>query len=278
MSHIEKNVNTLIDFGLTSTQAKIYLGLLWTGPASIKEIARASKVARPDTYRAISELREAGIVEKIVAAPNKFKPLGIMDAVGVLMLRRTKESADLNKRANELIESSRENTGKISLSTDSKFVLVPGDAVELELQKLLKDSKASIRIMVSKERTLAWIANNYVEVRKALKRGVKIRVLTQELPESSISEELRVLTKLPNFGVRYIIGPPTVWLRIFDDKEIILSTSTMLGQIKHDAVFSNNHCLVELAQSYFNAAWFQRSKLKTEHLNGKGARAYLRRK
>ena len=63
MSANEENIKTLIDLGLTGAQAKIYIALLYLGPTSTKEISRASKVARPDVYRALTELQESGIVE-----------------------------------------------------------------------------------------------------------------------------------------------------------------------------------------------------------------------
>ena len=48
MSAIDENVKTLVDLGLSGTQAKSYLGLLEIGSGSISEIANVSKVARPE--------------------------------------------------------------------------------------------------------------------------------------------------------------------------------------------------------------------------------------
>ena len=98
----------MVDLGLSGTQAKSYLGLLGIGSGSISEIANISKIARPDTYRAINDLVETGLVEKIVTMPTEYKPLPIADAVGVLMLRRTKESIDrIKKQINSLRNSKR---------------------------------------------------------------------------------------------------------------------------------------------------------------------------
>ena len=78
ISTIDENIRTLVDLGLSGTQAKSYLGLLGIGSGSISEIANVSKVARPDTYRAINDLLEAGLVEKIITVPTKYKPLPIV--------------------------------------------------------------------------------------------------------------------------------------------------------------------------------------------------------
>ena len=148
MSISDENIRTLINFGITGAQAKIYLALLSTGLAPIKEISSASKVARPDTYRAILELQEMGLVEKVLTVPTKFKPLPIIDAVGILMLQRTKESIELNKKANKLIANLKEITNKKTNTEDNQFVLIPSEALEVELRKLLENSKHNISIMI----------------------------------------------------------------------------------------------------------------------------------
>ena len=180
ISNIDESIRTLVDLGLSGTQAKSYLGLLGISSGSISEIANVSKVARPDTYRAIIELLEAGLVEKIVAVPTKYKPLSITDAIGILMLRRTKENIDLNKKANKLIEKFKEKeNAKLHLESN-QFVLVRGEALELELQRHLENAKDKISIMVSRERLFRWIAINNLSIQNALKRKVTIRIITEE--------------------------------------------------------------------------------------------------
>ena len=190
--------------------------------------------------------------------PTKYKPLSIIDAVGVLMLRRTKENIDLNKKANKIIEKLKEKENTKSDSESNQLVLIRGGALELELQKHLENAKDKVCIMVSMERLLRWIAINNFSVQSALKRNVTIRIITEEFHGPNDSRVLQALERFPNFEHRYGITPLEVWLRLYDDKEILLTTSINLGK-KGDAVFSNNPSLVELAQSYFNAAWFSAS-------------------
>jgi PAS domain S-box-containing protein len=237
-------------------QARIYLALLQTGPAPIKEVAYLSKVARPDIYREILELQKSGIVEKIVDVPAKFKALPIIDAVGALMLQRTKESIELNKRANNLIESFKDITHKKTLSEDNQFILIPGQAIELESKKLLENSKYRLSIMISKNNLLAWLDKDYEIFQKALKRSVTIRIITEEFHGLNELKVIQDLKKFPNFEQRFAVGKLTVWLRIFNDTKILLTTSTSSGQTDFAAVFSNNPHLAELAQNYFDAAWF----------------------
>ena len=89
-----------------------------------------------------------------------------------------------------------------------------------------------------------------------MKKGLTLRIITEEIHDSKESKTILALKKFSNFEERFVIGPPTVWLRIYDEKEILLTTSTTLGQKDCAAVFSNNPYLSELAQNYFSAAWF----------------------
>ena len=256
MSNIDQNIKTLIDLGLTGTQAKTYLALLLTGPTSIKEIAIASGVARPDTYRAILELEETGIVEKIISIPTKFRTLPVNDAVDILISRKIKENADLNARAIKLIERVKEKTNSRPPLESDKLVLIPRDAIELELRKHFENSRENFCAMVSNKRLFLWATENFAIIKDALKRKVTVRVVTEDCPKSNEPKELEELKKSQFFEVRYNVGQLIAWFRIYDHKEVVLSTSLKSEEPMHSAVWSNNHTLVELAQDYFDAAWF----------------------
>jgi PAS domain S-box-containing protein len=175
------------------------------------------------------------------------------------MLRRTKESIDLNKKANKLIEDLKEQENTKLRSEGNQLVLIRGEALELELLKHLESAKDKISIMVSRERLLRWVAINNLSIQNALKRNVTVRIITEEFYGSNDSRVLQALERWPNFEHRYAITPLEVWLRLYDDKEILLTTSTKLGETNPDTVFSNNPSLVELAQTYFSTAWFSAS-------------------
>lgn len=154
LGNIEENIRTLNDLGLSCAQSKIYLSLLANGLSSIKEVAHASNVARPDTYRALSRLQEIGIVEKIVALPTKVKALPIVDAIDILMLRRTRENVDLKKRAVKLIGCFKEKPDGNLTVDENQFVLIQGDAIERKLQKLLENSQENVSLMLSRKKML----------------------------------------------------------------------------------------------------------------------------
>jgi sugar-specific transcriptional regulator TrmB len=95
----DESIKVLGDLGLSGTLARTYQALLGLGESTVRELANVSKVARPDSYRALIALYEQGLVEKIVAVPTRFKPLSLIDAVNILVQRRTRENIDLYEKA-----------------------------------------------------------------------------------------------------------------------------------------------------------------------------------
>ena len=254
MSSIE-NIRTLTDLGLKSSQAKIYLTLLAFGPTSISKLALASRVARPDTYRVLCELQELGIVSKIVASRTEVKPLPIEDAISILMLRKTKENLDLSKRANTLVGAIKKQTNEEKPTENNQFALIQGDAIDFEKQRSMVESKKTVCVIGSSRKVLQGIINYHKAFLDALRRKVNIQIVTEELHGLDPPKKIKDLQKFPNFEWRYLLDTPVVWLKIYDNQKILLTTSKD-EPLNQSAVLTNNSFLVELSQTYFNSAWF----------------------
>ncbi len=256
MSKDNENTKTLVDLGITRAQARIYLTLLKIGTASAKDVASFSHVARPDTYRAIADLQELGLVEKIISVPALFKPLPIADAVTALLLRRNKESIKLTKRASFLIADLEEKSKKEKPFEDSQLILLPcGDALTIKLRKVLDGTVRQICAIIPRKHVALHLSKNFEIAEKALNRKVTIQLLTEppncpcELPE------VVELKKSPFFQIRYFDYSAPVCFLIIDGKETLLPKMLQSDHSKPTIIWSNNPCITELAQSYFNNNW-----------------------
>lgn len=248
------DTRALIDLGLTGAQARIYLALLRIGISSIREVAKISKVARPDTYRAIAGLHELGLVEKLLTTPTKFKPLPIDDAVNILMLRRTRESIELNERANRLIKNFEEKKNSPTIE-ESQFIVIPkGETLELKTQRMIDNAQETVSLVVPQRRIRPLIANYLELFKNALKRKVTVRAITDGHSENE-SHEILELLKFRMFEIEYATTEPCVIFILIDNKEILLMTSAKVGYLESPAVWSNNPGLIELAQGYFELTW-----------------------
>ncbi len=243
----------MMDFGLTRSQARSYLALLELGTTSVKEVAKFSNVARPDTYRALSDLQELGMVEKIVMFPTKYKPLPIADTVNMLMLRRNKETLQLGKRGNALIELLREKNLNTKYSEESQLTLIlGGNAITTKLQKIMENSKEQICVLCPKKNFLQCEQSISETIQETLSRKVIFLLKTEDFAGALEAKEIRNLRKSPSFQIKYLHSPPSLCFAIFDRKEIIILTTTpKLEYSQLSAIWSNSSCLIELALSYF---------------------------
>jgi hypothetical protein len=87
--------------------------------------------------------------------------------------------------------------------------------------------------------------------KKAMRRGVKIRLITQKAENELKSRELQALGKNSLCELKYLTTPVLFGMHIFDNKELTLATS----ENGLPSLWSNNCNLVNLAASYFDEMW-----------------------
>jgi sugar-specific transcriptional regulator TrmB len=271
----EENIKTLVSLGITGTQAKICLAFVRLGISTISEIADASEVARPDTYRAVVELEKKGLIEKIVSTPTKYELLPLPEVLEILMERRETESRELQERTASLLNEYQNLTNK-QPAEDCQFVLVPsGKAFSNRLQKLIRKSKKSICI-ITHQKTLPQFFDLIQETfDSTMKKEVNIRIITEKSKNNSITKRANSLQQKTRLEIRFVDVLSPFSLVTFDEKETLISTQ---AQSRRDSsiVYSNNLSLVELSQSHFNDSWFsaleppgltfKRTKLQFDYL------------
>jgi len=253
----KENIDTLVGFGLSGTQARICLALAAAGISTIREISEASGVARPDTYRAVVELEKKGLIEKTVSAPTRYTLLSLHDVLSVLVGRRETESLELQNRSVSLLEEYEKKLTESRLANESQFVLVPsGKAFSNRLRKSIENSKKSICV-ITYQKTLTQFLDCMLGMpKRAIGKEVNVRILTEKRRNNSLAKRLFSLQKKAHFENRFLNILPPFSLITFDEREILLSTKSQSENASAPAVYSNNSSLAELSQSYFNDAWF----------------------
>jgi len=63
LSHLEDHIRMLSDFGLTPSQAKVYLAIVEMGLASVSKVSKLSKVRREEVYRIVPNLERLGLID-----------------------------------------------------------------------------------------------------------------------------------------------------------------------------------------------------------------------
>ena len=123
---LEKIKNELINFGLTKSQAKVFMYLGKYGSKTASEIAKALQLPRTETYHLVNSLQNVGLVLAELAHPTKYTAKEMNEAISMLVKQEqtridnlaTKEES-LSKLWNEIpffaIETDESKSEKMQL-------------------------------------------------------------------------------------------------------------------------------------------------------------------
>ncbi|MGD6935196.1 MAG: response regulator [Candidatus Bathyarchaeia archaeon] len=139
-------------FGLSRTQAKIYMAINALGVATASEISALSKIRREEVYRIMPELETRGLISSRLEAPRKFAATEAKLALNILFKMRIEELENemltLQKRKEELISRMLSSSFGI-YEENSVEALSKQDNVEMRLSQMAKKAKNNILIVGS---------------------------------------------------------------------------------------------------------------------------------
>jgi sugar-specific transcriptional regulator TrmB len=255
----EERVQVLIDLGLTYMQAKVYIALLHLKNATARNIQKLSKLARQDVYPVLSDLREKGLVEKIIAKPAKFRPVPPDKAISILIQKRNETNRQLEQIAAQEFSNFEEECVEASpLDGVSKFVMLSksetnpmrhidklGKAVDNAEKTVMCSTILPLFIKVKSMDEQVW--------KKAVKRGVKFKFIIGRKPNEKSELNLDpVLKNSENFEIRWT---PTVipsCVLLVDEREAFCR---MGRDVDCPVLWSAAPSFVALIKDYFENTW-----------------------
>jgi sugar-specific transcriptional regulator TrmB len=261
MSADDEYVSTLTELGLTNLQAKVYLSLAKSKHLKAQEISNAAGIARPDVYRVLTELQKAGLIERIIAKPERFRAISIEECVSTLMQKRIMKTAELQQKTQSLARNFRRNAENEEPEPGFQFMLIPERAaLYSKAEKLVKQVRTSVDFLGLRKRMLAWLLTYQSLLEEALSRNVACRMIMPEDEILRLDEDLKCLRKHPKFQLRGLAKEPKAGFSIWDKKEILISISTTETTSAHPSLWSNSKAIVDLSQDYFEHIWIEANK------------------
>lgn len=247
----------LIDLGLTLIQAKVYLALVESGPSKVVAISKISKVARPDIYRTLQKLHEIGLIEKIVKKPIQYRAAPINIGLQFLLEKETKRYKSVRAETQVLLNELKTKQNKSCQIDNSEFVLIPkGTAIE-RIKKAIEKAQLSIDFILPWKMFSGGLAGIFSEsLEIAWAKTVKIRFITETRLKSEIAKQLiQFCLEKPSCQLRFINHCPKTVFGLFDKEEVFLTVNPKIDLLHFQALWSNNHSLVALAEGYFDMMW-----------------------
>jgi len=270
LSPVEKAAEILSEFGLTHNQAKVYMATAQLGLASVGQISKLSKVRREDVYRVLPKLEKMGLIEKLLGTPAKIRATPIKEAVAVLVKREEEKASEkvtqLKDKTKEFLRNFDVKSLKPAVSPEeANFALISQrDGILTKMFSMIESSNEELDLTCSTTKLMQIIHTFSNQLRKAIKRGVKIRIIA-ETPESG-SALPRILEEQLAPGnsadLRYTNLATTHYF-LADFAQALVGT-TIEGNMANDpCLWTDNKSLVSLLQGNFENLWHTSLDWKT---------------
>jgi len=248
----------LTAFGLTSSQAKVYLSTLCLGVSSASQIANLSKIRREEIYRIAPKLEQLGLVTMRLGKPRKFSASEPKRALSVLVdLKRKKMDNEIKK-----------------LRQDQVNLITQLESMELRVQ----DKNPSIEtiyshnIMLSKIREMAQATQKQIDAvtnqynlellldelqTRRLENIFPIRAIIENQNNSTSPNKIAQSPKLQSYSVKIKSIPHLPFhLIIADGREAIWGERPIYRE-KVENLWTNSQSQINILTLSFENLWSQ---------------------
>ena len=251
----DADIQTFVDLGLSISEARVLVTLHKIGATKASRISEVSTVARPDIYRALSNLYKLGLVEKIIAHPSRFRAVPIETGVAVLLEQKNKKFIELKSKSASLIHRINNKNNHKESFHESQFVLIPSTgALFKRLTKSIEKTQTSIDVSTSWKRLKSACYRLAEPLEEARRRGVKKRAIIEKT-DAPVSEFAETYWKGPHAEIRQINLPPKTVMAMYDKKEVYTFVTPTASMTESPALWSNNPSLVAMASDSFERLW-----------------------
>lgn len=256
----EKNVEILLDFGLTRNQAKVYIAVARLRLASVGQISKVAKVRREDVYRILPKLEKMGLVEKLLGTPTKIRATPVEDALSILIKHEenvARERVSTLKVKTKTFLTHFARTPRLELEEKTNFALLSKrESIMGKMLTMMKKAERKFDITCSGRKLMQFIDASAEQLKRITKKGVKVRIIS-ELTEY---EEIlpRVIEERVSLGnsidLRFADLPSSHYM-IVDFKEALISTTTEENIGENPCLWTNSESLVGVFQGDFENLW-----------------------
>ncbi len=276
MQHEDEDLETLSKLGLTRLQAKIYLTLIKTGKATIKNISKASNVARQDVGRVTRELQELSLIKKAIAVPNEYEPIPLDEGITILLNRRNQETIALRENTSRLLQHFQVNNTENLHEIDPKFVIIPKREASIhQFTKALNNAQTSYDGVFFCD-AVSLLPQMFDEpFEEFLRKGAKIRIIACKAKNIGVLQKrTQAFRSKGSFEVRYTPRSLLATSSIFDGKAILVTNSTATKPDDTTSLWSNSPNIVGLAVNYFEQVWNEASSIAYKKFANKRNRTH----
>jgi sugar-specific transcriptional regulator TrmB len=150
---LEKINNELINFGLTKSQAKVFIYLGKYGSKTASEVSKALQLPRTETYHLVNSLQSLGLVLAELSHPTKYTAMEMRAAITTLV-KQEQERIDTLATKEESLSEMWKQIPFFAVETDEskteKMQLLHGSGpITNKIKEMVMSSTESVRVLGS---------------------------------------------------------------------------------------------------------------------------------
>lgn len=255
-----KNIlDMLQSFGLTRTQAQIFIHLARMGTSSIGVLSSALKTNRMNIYRNLKKMQDMGLVNVIPGKPMKFSAVPASTALNILLSSAKSKVLEMeNIYAQVLEELSRLSSQQQEYTVETRFRVHCGRRnVYSVMMRMLENSEREVCLLTTPTDLLRLSLYGFSDALKKLSvKGVKIKILTN-ITDRRIAAELKDYMK--NATLRHSEMDIKTRFLIIDEKVAFTSLSIddkmNLESDSDSGFWTDSLHYVQSIRAFFEVAW-----------------------
>lgn len=244
----EKLINDLMEFGLSSNEAKVYLILNIKGPLTASKISKLTGIPYSKIYEVIDRLKSKTIIEySLEKRRKKFKAVELTHVFKKVIKKKKKDIDNLEKKVENILEQVKKKMTPDK--TQTGIWLSQGKKEFLEKASIMLRKANDYAYGITKEFSRIPTLDN--EIINARKRGVKVKIIgTKKFNELNLSRAKWYASRDVKIKAIPLGIQPRICL--IDDKEVCIRVD---NDYNSEFIWSNNPALINLVKSYFEVLW-----------------------
>jgi len=251
---LEKIKNELINFGLTKSQAKVFIYLGKYGSKTASEIAKALQLPRTETYHLVNSLQNIGLVVAELNHPTKYNALEMKEAISTLV-NQEQERIDNLANKEESISAMWKEIPFFVVETDEskseKMQLLHGTGpITNKIKEMISSSSEDFRIYGSVSDLLRMYHSDVFDWIENSSTNLKLIV-------SPVNKKSEFLSEINSDKIRAI--PSNTENKCFivnDKKEVLIFMRNATHPSRQTfAWWSDSETLVDMMDSLFELSW-----------------------
>ena len=246
--------DTLVVFGLTPNQSKVFFYIGKIGAKTASDIAKAVNIPRSETYHLLTALQNKGIVEASFQHPIQFTALTIKKAVDILISTEIEQLNKLKKLVPELEKVWEKIPGSTSTEEEEgeeKFkVLQGGNQVNSKIFDMILNAKNECRVLGSEKDFTKFYHANFLDALEEQKNDYKlltpISKKSKTIFEGIDKSKIKELCSSVKENLCFLIK---------DDNEVLFFIKNEGNNKEMRAIWTNSETIIYSKALLFDNLW-----------------------